>query len=78
MNLPDPSDEQPKSPLRLTTVGLEFALGIVLLGWLGWLADGALGWRETFPVFLVSGVFLGFGWGIWRLVRHFDKRDPPR
>ncbi|MDA1259644.1 MAG: AtpZ/AtpI family protein [Planctomycetota bacterium] len=78
MTFPDPPDEQPKSPLALSTVGMEFALGILLLGWLGWLADGVLGWRSSFPVFMVSGVFLGFGWGIWRLVRRINRRDPPR
>lgn len=78
MNSPEPPDDRPASRLETSAIGLEFALGILLLGWLGWLADGALGWRDLFPTCTVLGVFLGFGWGIWRLVRRLNRRDPPR
>lgn len=72
---PEPAEA---SPLRWSTLGIEFALGIVLLGFLGWLADGALGWIESFPFCTVAGVLLGFGWGIWRLQRALNERKPPR
>lgn len=66
------------SPLRWSTLGIEFALSIIVLGLLGWLADGALGWMDVFPFGTVAGVLLGFGWGVWRLQRSLNERKPPR
>lgn len=62
----------------LSVHGIEFALGIVVLGALGWWADGALGWRDRFPVLLVTGILAGFAWGVWRIQRALGGRKPPR
>lgn len=77
MNSVEPPEKRPATRLETSAVGLEFALGILLLGGLGWLGDGAIGWRDTFPVLTVLGVFVGFGWGVWRLVRRLGRRKPP-
>ena len=77
MTPPDPPEKTPPSPLSPPAVGLEFAMGIIVLGFCGWLADGWIGWRDLFPVCLVAGIFLGFGWGVWRLQKHLNRRDPP-
>ncbi len=77
MSSPEPPDERPEPPLAMSAIGWEFALGILLLGFFGWLADGQLGWRDAFPVLTVLGIFAGFGWGIWRLLRRLNPRDPP-
>jgi F0F1-type ATP synthase assembly protein I len=60
------------------TIGYEFAFGILVPGLLGYWADGWIGWRDAFPVLTVVGVFLGFGWGVWRLQRALGGRKPPR
>jgi F0F1-type ATP synthase assembly protein I len=52
---------------RLSSLGFEFSASVGLLGWLGWLLDGWTGMAEHFPVFLLVGVFLGLGLGIYRL-----------
>jgi len=62
----------------MSAQGIEFALGILVLGALGWWADGAIGWRDTFPVLLVAGILSGFAWGIWRLKRSLGGRKPPQ
>lgn len=78
MNSVEPPESRPEPRLQASAVGLEFALGILLLAGLGWLGDGAIGWRDAFPVLTVLGVFVGFAWGVWRLVRRLGRRNPPR
>lgn len=80
MTTPEPPEKRPDNRLQLTALGYEFALGMLVLGGLGWLADGALGWRDSFPALMVAGILLGFGWGVWRLVRRLGPKepDPPR
>lgn len=73
-----PEDGLSPHPFRWSTVGIEFSIGILVLGFLGWLGDGWIGWRDVFPTCTVVGVFVGFGWGIWRLQRALGGRRPPR
>ena len=46
---------------------MEFAVTVGLVGGLGFLADKHLELLDVFPVFLLLGVFLGTGLGIYRL-----------
>ncbi len=46
--------------------GLTMALSTALFAWLGSWADGRLG---TGPVFVVAGVFVGFGAGFYSMMR---------
>lgn len=57
-------------------MGLEFALTIGILGWLGWLLDRELG--LAFPVFLLVGVFAGLVGGILRMKSRLDAASPKR
>ncbi len=72
MDHPDP----PPRPPQVSSLGIEFALSLIALGWLGWWLDGVCGWRERFPILLVLGVLGGFAWFIWRLKRMFG--GPPK
>jgi len=53
--------------LRYSGVGLEFAITVAVVGFLGRLLDDALGLTERFPLFLILGVFAGMAAGIFRL-----------
>ncbi len=78
---PGPPEPEPSqgNAFGVSALGIEFALGICVLGALGWWADGAFGWRDTFPVLLVAGILLGFAWGVWRLQRLLGGgRKPPQ
>lgn len=81
-NSPKETRESPDKPAqmreyaRLTSLGFEFTLSVGLLAWLGWLLDGWTGLADTFPVFLLFGVFLGLGLGIYRLQLKLGR--PPR
>jgi F0F1-type ATP synthase assembly protein I len=46
---------------------VEFAVTVGLVGGLGFLADSHLELLDVFPVFLLLGVLLGTGLGIYRL-----------
>ncbi len=61
--------------MELSSLGIEFAVSIVLFGAGGWWLDGRLGIRESFPACLIVGVLLGFAYGTWRVLRAF--RPPP-
>jgi hypothetical protein len=39
--------------------------------WLGWKADGWIGWK--FPVLLITLPLLALGVSLWQLVRTFNK-----
>jgi F0F1-type ATP synthase assembly protein I len=52
---------------RFSGFGLEFALTVGLMGWLGWWLDQSLGIADVFPAFLLLGVLLGVGLGIYRM-----------
>ena len=75
--IPDPPEEPPPRPPEMATIGIEFALSMVALGWLGWWADGMVGWRDHFPVLLVLGVLTAFAWFVWRLKRLLGSGKPP-
>lgn len=66
-----PDDEQGQSTPSLTSElgrygghGLTLALSTALFGWLGVLADDRLG---TEPLFVLLGVFVGFGAGFYSM-----------
>jgi|FLOH01.1.fsa_nt_gi F0F1-type ATP synthase assembly protein I len=52
---------------RFSGIGFEFCASVGLIGWLGWLLDRWTGLADSFPVFLLLGVFLGLALGIYRL-----------
>jgi F0F1-type ATP synthase assembly protein I len=62
-----PGARQLNDYARLSGIGLEFSASVALVGWLGWLLDRWTGLADSFPVFLLIGVFLGLGLGIYRL-----------
>lgn len=70
---PGPPARDPRSGgLRWSAMGFEFALGVLALGALGFAADRHFPLTETFPVFLVLGLLLGFVWATWRLQRQIS------
>jgi F0F1-type ATP synthase assembly protein I len=85
----DPSEDessrrQQRDYVRYSTIGIEFALVVGVFGFAGWWLDGKLGLADTFPVFLLLGVFLGMSLGIYRMNRTLggsrkgrsDRGDP--
>ena len=54
----------------LAGVGIEFVVAVGLFAGLGWLLDGWLGMR---PWGVIAGAFLGFGVGMYLLVRAAGK-----
>lgn len=80
-------DSDPKSPrrgrrsnrgpldLRGWTLGLEFALTILVVVALGYWADVKL---ETSPWILVVSLFVGFGGALYSLVLKVDRLGRPR
>lgn len=54
---------------RYSTIGVEFAAIVGILGWLGHLLDGWLFGADGFPVFLLVGLFAGMIGGILRMNR---------
>lgn len=74
--LSNPSPQEPEESFRddrrykevsHLTLGFEFSISIAVFGGLGWFLDSWTGLLEVFPVFLLIGVFLGLGLGIYRL-----------
>ncbi len=74
--------EQPKSPTplsvglewasRISTIGLEFVLPMVL-------GYGVDSWLRTTPVGTIAGAVLGFALGMWQTIRMTSKlAGPPR
>ncbi|MDG1406131.1 MAG: AtpZ/AtpI family protein [Planctomycetota bacterium] len=61
------------------TLGFEFFASIALFTWLGYKLDIVAGLSDGFPVFLLLGVFLGVGLGIYRLYLKMNDDDsrPP-
>ncbi|HLL90926.1 MAG TPA: AtpZ/AtpI family protein [Tepidisphaeraceae bacterium] len=55
---------------RLTGVGIEFIVAVLLFGGLGYLADR---WLGTRPWMMVVGGGLGFAVGLYMLVRAANK-----
>jgi ATP synthase protein I len=51
---------------RLTGVGVEFIVAVLMLGGAGWLADR---WLGTMPWLMLAGGLLGFGVGLWLMIR---------
>ncbi len=54
---------------RYSTIGLEFAAIVGILGWLGHRLDAWLLGPDAFPVFLLVGIFAGLFGGIYRMNR---------
>jgi F0F1-type ATP synthase assembly protein I len=61
------------------TLGIEFFALIALFTWLGYKLDMAAAPSHGFPLFLLLGVFLGVGLGIYRLYLKMNDDDsrPP-
>lgn len=57
----------PASVRRLSGAGLELAGFALILGGLGYLVDRQIGWRQ--PYLAIAGVLIGFGLGMYRLIR---------
>jgi F0F1-type ATP synthase assembly protein I len=51
---------------KLATVGIEFAVAVVLLGLLGWWLDQKLG---TLPWLTLAGAAVGFATGLWLMIK---------
>lgn len=61
--------EAPRRPISayaFVSLGFEFLGALALTGFAGFAADQYLNSR---PWFLITGVFLGFGAGLWHIVR---------
>jgi len=70
---------------RYSGLGIEFSVTVLLFGWIGWKLDTWTGLGESFPLLLLSGLFLGLGLGIYRMKLRLDppgddgsKSRPPR
>lgn len=60
-------DKQPDADWgRLAGLGFEFAVAVLMLGGLGYWLDSLLG---TKPWFLIVGFGVGFGLGLWLMIR---------
>lgn len=64
---------------RSSTIGLEFAATIGVLGWLGHRLDLAVLGGDAFPVFMLAGIFAGLVGGILRMSRRLasPRAAPP-
>jgi F0F1-type ATP synthase assembly protein I len=58
-------DANQTNPWRMFSLGLELALAVLVLGVLGWVADGYLGTR---PWLALLGGGLGFIGGMYRFI----------
>ncbi len=75
-----PQDLQRAQALRWSGIGFEYLVAVALFGWLGWKLDHALGLDQAFPAFLLLGLFLGIGFGTYRmalLVRSVERSSKP-
>ncbi|NQU48380.1 MAG: AtpZ/AtpI family protein [Planctomycetes bacterium] len=52
---------------RISSLGVEFALTVGVMGFLGWKLDSVLGLIQVFPIFLLVGTLLGMALGIYRM-----------
>ncbi|MCH2102012.1 MAG: AtpZ/AtpI family protein [Planctomycetes bacterium] len=52
---------------RLSSMGVEFTLTVGLFGWIGYAVDTRWAVFGSFPGFLLLGVFVGMGLGVYRL-----------
>jgi F0F1-type ATP synthase assembly protein I len=59
-------DQSALGMYRLVGIGFEFASTVGVMALLGWYLDKR--WH-TSPWLLVSGIAVGFGFGLWRLIR---------
>ena len=67
MNDPDAEPSSSASQIgRYGGYGITLGLAVALFAWLGTLLDARLG---TKPLFVLLGTFLGFGAGLYRLLR---------
>ncbi len=54
--------------------GVELAVSVLGLSWLGWWADKKL---NSYPWFLVCGALLGTTVGIYGIIRSSNKKNVP-
>jgi F0F1-type ATP synthase assembly protein I len=61
------------------TLGFEFFASVAIFAWLGYELDSVSSFAGDFPLFLLLGVFLGVGLGIYRLYLKMNDDDsrPP-
>jgi F0F1-type ATP synthase assembly protein I len=71
-----PSPLPEKNLLRTFALAMELPftliVSVLLGGGVGYLLDRAI---HTAPAFLLIGGFLGFGAGVWDIIRRLDKMD---
>ncbi len=61
--------------VKITSLGLEFALTEIVGAAIGWYLDTKLG---TLPWCLLGGVFLGFALGLYRVIQVAQERKNGR
>ena len=57
--------------MRYIGLGTQWMVLLLAAVWLGWKADGWIGWK--FPVLLITLPLLALGVSLWQLVRAFNK-----
>lgn len=77
--MPSPNSEPSNGPgsfARQLALALELPFvmigGVVIGGGIGYLIDH---WAHTSPLFTLVGGFLGFGGGIWNILRRLLRED---
>ncbi|MGB8542393.1 MAG: AtpZ/AtpI family protein [Candidatus Acidiferrales bacterium] len=78
MSLPSPPPRKmPKGSLNQVALAFQLPLtmisSIVIAGGAGYLLDR---WLHTSPAFTLILGFLGFGAGIWDIIRRLSRSDP--
>ena len=65
--------------VKHATLGFELFASVALFTWLGYKLDLVAGFSDGFPLFLLLGVFLGVGLGVYRLYLKMTDDDsrPP-
>lgn len=59
-------DDSNASWSRMAGIGFEFIAAVLLFGGIGWWLDGVL---ESSPWLLIGGCGLGFGIGLWLMIK---------
>lgn len=79
--MPTPRSSAFEDFARYSGLGMQLFASIGLLAWFGWWVDGKLG---SSPFGLLSGVFIGFGAGLYSIVKAVPasgsdrERRPPQ
>ena len=64
------SDSSLQSWYRMTSVGIEFIVAVLLFGGIGWYIDGRM---ETSPWCMLCGFIVGFVVGLYMLTRQAGR-----